>query len=304
MPRDPVTPRTNFLRTDTRPVWRSTWRLPVAALVAMPVVAAGAQTPTPSSAAAEASGSWSHPGPAVTRQEVGIAGATLVAAGILTTVDERVARWSQRPAVQQSGAIRRAAAVLRFTGNPGVLALGGVTYGVGVVARHRATADVGLHTTAAVVGANVVTEIVKLTAGRARPYVTGDSNAYSFAFGRGLRRGDAYQAFPSGHATAAFAFAAALSAEGRHRWPHTNRVTEPLAYSVASLVALSRVYHDRHWASDVVMGAGIGFVTGRALVRFQHARPDNSVDARLLPPRTGRRRSASIPATFAWSVAF
>jgi len=186
-----------------------------------------------------------------------------------------------------------------------VLALGGITYGVGVATGRRGTADVGLHTTGAVIGANIVTGVVKLAVGRARPYVTGDSNAHSFALGRGLRRGDAYQAFPSGHATAAFAFAAALSAEGRHRWPETNRITEPLAYTVASFVALSRVYHDRHWASDIVMGAGVGFVTGRALVRYQHARPRNEADGRLLPPRSGRGGTGgSVPATFAWSIAF
>jgi membrane-associated phospholipid phosphatase len=242
------------------------------------------------------------PGPAITRGDAATLGGALAAAVALMTVDERIARWSQRQAARAPTPVRRTAAVVRVAGDPGTLALGGVTYLVGVAARDRATAEVGLHTAGSIVAAGVVTGAIKMATGRARPYVTGDSNAHSFAPGRGLRRGNAYQSFPSGHATAAFAFAAALSAEGRHRWPTTNRVTEPLAYTAASLVALSRVYHDRHWASDVVLGAGVGFVAGRALVRYQHARPDNAVDRRLLPRRS--RGRVPVPATVRWSIAF
>jgi membrane-associated phospholipid phosphatase len=203
--------------------------------------------------------------------------------------------------VQEPAATRRAAAAFRVLGDPGAIAIGGATYAVGLARRDRAIADVGLHTAGAIVVAGTVTGVIKAVAGRARPYVTADTNAHSFALGRGLSTGNAYQSFPSGHATAAFAFAAALSTEGRHRWPTTNRVTEPLAYTAASLVALSRIYHDRHWASDVVMGAGIGLVTGRALVRYQHARPANGLDGRLLPRRS---TAAAGPATVGWTLAF
>ena len=161
-------------------------------------------------------------------------------------------------------------------------------------------ADVGLHATGAIVAAGVVTGVSKAAAGRARPYVTGDSNAHSFGFARGLRRDNAYRAFPSGHATAAFAFAAALSGEGRRRWARANRVTELLAYTAASLVALSRVYHDRHWASDAVMGSAIGLVTGRALVRYQHECPADALDGRLPPGRA--MRAAVIPAAVSWPI--
>jgi membrane-associated phospholipid phosphatase len=229
-------------------------------------------------------------------------GGAAVAAVALMRVDERVARWSQRRAVQGAPGLRPAAAAFRVLGDPGVLAAGGVTYAIGLARRDRAVADVGLHTTGAIVAAGVVTGVIKAAAGRARPYVTGDSNAHSFGFARGLRRGNAYQAFPSGHATAAFAFAAALSGEGRHRWARANRVSEPLAYTAASLVALSRVYHDRHWASDAVMGSAIGLVTGRALVRYQHARSANALDGRLLPRRTAR--AAVAPAAVSWSIRF
>jgi hypothetical protein len=44
-----------------------------------------------------------------------------------------------------------------------------------------------------------------------------------------VRRGEALHPFPRGHATAAFAFAAALSDEARHRWTRAHQVAKPLA---------------------------------------------------------------------------
>jgi membrane-associated phospholipid phosphatase len=246
----------------------------------------------------------SAPGPAVRRQDWLALGGATAAALALMTVDARVARWSQRPTVQRPAGVRAAAGVVRSVGDPGTLAIGGVTYAVGLARRDRAIADVGLHTVGAIVVSGIATSTIKVLAGRARPPVSRDSNPHSFAFGRGLGRGNSYMSFPSGHSTAAFAFAAALSAEGRHRWPRTNRVTEPLAYTMASLTALSRIYHDRHWASDVVMGAGIGLVTGRALVRYQHARPRNAGDGRLLPRQSAQLSATPFPPTLAWTVSF
>jgi hypothetical protein len=42
------------------------------------------------------------------------------------------------------------------------------------------------------------------------------------------------------------------------------------------------MYHNRHWASDVVMGAAIGTFTGRKIVQYAHGHPDNRLDRILL----------------------
>ncbi len=62
--------------------------------------------------------------------------------------------------------------------------------------------------------------------------------------------------FPSGHASAAFCAAAVLSDE--------DRALAPLWYGVAGIVALSRPYVHIHHASDMVGGAVLGYVLGRA----------------------------------------
>jgi undecaprenyl-diphosphatase len=61
--------------------------------------------------------------------------------------------------------------------------------------------------------------------------------------------------FPSGHATSAFS-AAALLSEDDALWP--------LYYAIAAVVATSRVYVKMHHASDVVAGAALGALMGRA----------------------------------------
>jgi membrane-associated phospholipid phosphatase len=53
-------------------------------------------------------------------------------------------------------------------------------------------------------------------------------------------------------------------------------------YGGATLVGLSRMYHNKHWASDVVLGAGIGTFSGIKVVRYSHAHPDNFIDRVIL----------------------
>lgn len=82
--------------------------------------------------------------------------------------------------------------------------------------------------------------------------------------GRQRPDGDNRQSFPSGHA--AVTFAAAGVATRHFGWRRG-----ALAYAAASYVALSRVHDNRHYLSDVVAGATMGIMAGRAVV----GRPDH-----------------------------
>ena len=62
--------------------------------------------------------------------------------------------------------------------------------------------------------------------------------------------------FPSGHASAAFMAATLLSERSR---------VKPLWYGLAGVVAASRIHVRIHHASDVVVGAGVGLLIGRAV---------------------------------------
>jgi hypothetical protein len=43
-----------------------------------------------------------------------------------------------------------------------------------------------------------------------------------------------------------------------------------LSYSTASLIGLSRITENKHWASDVLVGAAIGYLTGKQIVNNYH----------------------------------
>jgi undecaprenyl-diphosphatase len=104
-----------------------------------------------------------------------------------------------------------------------------------------------------------VGEIIKQMVGRGRPFVGGQANAFNFSHFAGT---EAFASFPSGHATAAFALAFAVSAV----WPRLRAVM--LIYAV--LIGATRLVLLAHHPSDVVAGALLG-VIGAMLVRYWFA---------------------------------
>lgn len=177
--------------------------------------------------------------------------------------------------------LMRASSAFRFFGGPGPYLIGASLYAVGRAAKVPRAAELALHGTEAVVVGQGVSFALKVILGRARPYTSADTNPRNFAFGRGLKSID-YQAFPSGHSTSAFAVAAAVSSETSGWWPQTRWIFGPILYGGAALVGLSRMYEDKHWASDVVMGAAVGTFAGLKTVRFNHTHEGNRIDRWLL----------------------
>lgn len=74
-----------------------------------------------------------------------------------------------------------------------------------------------------------------------------------------------YTSFPSGHTTVAFAAATVFAMEYRNY-----RYVPILAYSAATLIGLSRLTENAHWASDVLVGAALGYLCGRQVVNNYH----------------------------------
>lgn len=76
--------------------------------------------------------------------------------------------------------------------------------------------------------------------------------------------------FPSGHTQSAFSIASVIAEEYG-----SNPYVPPLAYGLASLTGISRIYVNKHWASDVVFGGAIGYFVGKAVVGY-HRNKGNS----------------------------
>ena len=87
--------------------------------------------------------------------------------------------------------------------------------------------------------------------------MTNDSTPNDFSFGKGFA-GEDRSAFPSAHTAVAFAAAASVASELAHLWPGHTALVAPVLYGGATLVGVSRMYHDKHWASDIALGAAIG----------------------------------------------
>ena len=195
--------------------------------------------------------------------------------------DERLAKSSQREYLQTFTELDRAATSVEWITTPGAFYIGGGLYAVGRLTKRPNLADLGWHGTEAVLISSGITGFLKGVLGRSRPYVTADTNARDFKFGTGFTSKDR-QSFPSGHTTTAFAAASAVTSEVRRLWPKYTWYVAPVLYGGATLVGLSRMYHDRHWASDVALGAAIGTFSGMKVVRYSHAHPDNPVDKVML----------------------
>ena len=210
-----------------------------------------------------------------------ISDAALVGAFTLATIaaapaDRLVTRQLQDPARQANRFLNRGATIFRLLGQPGGLITGGGFYAVGFASGNRRMEDIGLHTVESILIGATVTGAIKVAAGRARPRLNTDS-ATNFKLMRGLKDDD-YRSFPSGHATAAFAFASLVSAETSHWWPESRWIIGPIVYGGAALTGVSRIYNNAHWASDVIAGAAIGTLTGIKVFRYQHSHPDNRLD--------------------------
>lgn len=210
-----------------------------------------------------------------------LAGGFAVATVAMFPADRYVARHLRDQTSPANRFLDRSAKGLEFISTPGSFIIGGTMYAAGRLTGHPGLADLGLHGTEAVLVGSGITSLLKGALGRSRPYVTADTNPRDFRLGSGYGNGDRVS-FPSGHATSAFAAAAAVTSEMHRLWPRYTTITGVAMYGGASLVALSRMYHNQHWASDVVLGAAIGTFSGLKVVRYSHAHPDNFIDRMLL----------------------
>lgn len=217
--------------------------------------------------------------PLFTAQDAFFAGGVIFATIAIVPLDKRLADYLQG-APQTNRFFRRVARVVEAIAEPGALFIGGGLYGIGRLAGNERMADLGLHGTEAIVVGLLLTTAIKVAAGRQRPYLDPDK-PHSFSFMRGWKR-EPYRSFPSGHSLIAFAAAAAVTNETSRWWPKSAWYIGPAMYGGAALVALSRMYDNKHWASDVMIGGLIGTLAGLKVVKYHHTHPDNRVDRWLL----------------------
>jgi membrane-associated phospholipid phosphatase len=156
-------------------------------------------------------------------------------------------------------------------------ATAGAFFGAGLIFKDTRARDTGYLAADAILQCFLVDSFLKGMTGRQRPSVAGGEDHWSgpAGFFKRFEKGqsDFYTSFASGHSAAAFSLATVIALQYRHRaW------VPVVAYAVAAGVGLSRMTMDRHWASDVAIGAVMGHLVARLVVR-NHDRRQRVVPA-------------------------
>lgn len=210
-----------------------------------------------------------------------LAGGFLLAALLVQPADDHYAQRLQDSSTQANRKLHALATFVRTTAAPGSYVIGTGLYVAGRLGKNDRMASLGLHGTEALLLGELTGFALKGLIGRQRPFVR-PRNPHSYGLLRGFGGGDKYRSFPSGHTLAAFAAAAAVTSETSEWWPQSRWVIGTAMYGGAALAGVSRMYDNRHWASDVVAGAAIGTFTGLKVVRFNRSNSGNRIDRWLL----------------------
>jgi hypothetical protein len=129
---------------------------------------------------------------------------------------------------------------------------------------------------------SIVTQSLKWVIGRSRPDAGNDPfEARLIDFSE--PRDDRVFSMPSGHSTVAFAISSVLAQRIHNTYASIG------LYGLATTTAISRLYHNRHWLSDVFVGAVIGTATGIFVTTRDETEPSggHTSPLRIMPSPTG-----------------
>jgi membrane-associated phospholipid phosphatase len=141
----------------------------------------------------------------------------------------------------------------------------------GLAFKDKKARDTGVMALETLLHTGFLVQVLKHLAGRQRPKVE-DGQDYWFGPGAFFNRYNegafaSYDSFPSGHTISAWGLATVIAEN------YKNHFWVPLVcYGLATAVGLSRVTEDAHWMSDVFVGAVLGYVVGKMVVRNRNRR--------------------------------
>jgi len=168
-----------------------------------------------------------------------------------------------------------------------LLPLSAFLYASGRLSRSVALRDAGLGCAAGHLSSAALREVIYHIVARARPRITPHPNEISVP---GSKNWDNHS-FLSGHASNSMACASFAA----HRF--SLGVAEPLMYGYVGAIGLGRMLDGRHWFSDTMAGAMMGFAIGKGVADRQLHRNG----ALIAADAAGSRSSIPI---IQWSIGF
>ena len=139
----------------------------------------------------------------------------------------------------------------------------GLLYGSGWIWDNPKNRHVALQATKAWLLTGGATQILKQLTHRQRPNEGAYPDPYYWLGPYALTSDNT--AFPSGHTSTAFAAATVVAMSYNAWWIKIS------SYSLATLAGLSRIHDNKHWASDVFVGALLGWWVGRSIAKMHPA---------------------------------
>jgi membrane-associated phospholipid phosphatase len=169
-------------------------------------------------------------------------------------------KWTERRLPNTMNQVRVSTATSRLGAVYSIIPLSAGFYFIGSAVHNQRFRETGMLGFEALIDSTLVEVAVKAATDRARP-LESDGNGH---FWDGSS-GPANSSFPSGHAINAWALASVVA----HQYPHP-RIIPILAYGLASTVVISRVGARKHFPSDVVAGAALGWFIGDFVFGRRH----------------------------------
>ncbi|WP_276496930.1 phosphatase PAP2 family protein [Pontibacter litorisediminis] len=171
--------------------------------------------------------------------------------------------WADEPIQQYTQSHRRAvsdqlSSVVEPLGRPGYMApLAGAAFAGGVFLNDAKLQKAGLVSLGSILISTGVTSILKNEFHRYRPSETTENHFFD-----GPAPASSNTSLPSAHTATAFAVATSVA----NVYGREHKFVKPLAYGAATLVGLSRINDNAHWATDVMAGAAVGYLSAKGAI--------------------------------------
>lgn len=195
----------------------------------------------------------------------------------LFLIDQKVNEFAQE---HQNPVASKFAAVGNFIGNPPYMYPSlGAFYLYGYLADDSKARRSSLLAIESLTLSGVLTSGIKMLARRHRPntgHLSSKWDGPSFTSNN--------VSFSSGHTSSAFAVATVFAGEYKD-----NAYVPPIAYGLATLTGLSRIYSNEHWSSDAFFGAALGYFVGKAVLSYHKEEKKKKPNRLSVMPEVGNK---------------